>query len=287
MEVIHHETQDGLLCAQHCLNSLLQGDYYSAIDLANIARELDGIEREFVKDYSTNESSNYDDSGFFSIQVIQKALEAWKLELTSFKSSNELASYARNHPAEQNAYICNYKQHWYTIRKIGRYWFNLNSMFKKPELISDTYLSVLLKQLEYEGYSIFIVDGQLPTSQADLILMETNLNVKDILSSQNKDRDEIKKTSQEIDNSEFDEDELKSAIRLSLQECDFNSHEKSYPSLAYEEDSELKKAIEMSLQANSSSRENVKEPINSNSNQLTEADQIRKKRLEFLNKQKE
>lgn len=286
MEVIHHETQVGLLCAQHCLNSLLQGDYYSAIDLANIAHELDGIERGFVTECSASESSNYDDTGFFSIQVIQKALKTWNLELTSFKSSNQLATRARDYPAEQNAYICNYKQHWYTIRKIGKYWFNLNSMFKKPELISDTYLSVLLKQLEHEGYSIFIVDGELPTSQADLILMETNLNVKDILNSQNRDKEEIYNSSQVTGNTEFDEDELKHAIRMSLQDGDFDSHEKSYPSLAFEEDSELKKAIELSLQANGSSEKNS-EPLTSNSNQRTDPELIRKKRLEFLNKENE
>lgn len=68
MEFIFHETQDGLLCAQHCLNSLLQGDYYTAPDLANIARELDAIEN-VMSPTTSQESSNYDDTGYFSIQV--------------------------------------------------------------------------------------------------------------------------------------------------------------------------------------------------------------------------
>lgn len=85
MEHIFHETQDGSLCAQHCLNSLLQGDYYSAVDLAQIAEQLDTQERIHMSEAGTSssdyqrflsqESSNYDDSGFFSIQVLQKALE--------------------------------------------------------------------------------------------------------------------------------------------------------------------------------------------------------------------
>lgn len=37
--------QDGSLCAQHCLNSLLQGQFYSAVDLADLANELDSMER--------------------------------------------------------------------------------------------------------------------------------------------------------------------------------------------------------------------------------------------------
>lgn len=161
MEYIFHETQDGSLCAQHCLNSLLQGDYFSAVDLANIAHELDRIELNCMSEAGTatsdyqqflnQESNNYDDTGFFSIQVIQKALSSFNLELIQFNSPNQIAVNARQYPTEQKAYICNFKHHWYAIRKLGNYWFNLNSMFKKPELISDTYLSVLLAQLQNDG----------------------------------------------------------------------------------------------------------------------------------------
>jgi len=38
--------QEGSLCAQHCLNALLQGPYFSAVDLAEIGRQLDETERE-------------------------------------------------------------------------------------------------------------------------------------------------------------------------------------------------------------------------------------------------
>ena len=45
MDSIFHEQQEGALCAQHCLNSLLQGQYYTAVDLADIAKQLDDEER--------------------------------------------------------------------------------------------------------------------------------------------------------------------------------------------------------------------------------------------------
>ena len=38
--------QEGSLCAQHCLNNLLQGQYFSPVDLAEIAQQLDESERE-------------------------------------------------------------------------------------------------------------------------------------------------------------------------------------------------------------------------------------------------
>ena len=37
--------QEGQLCGQHCLNALLQGPYYTAVDLATLAEQLDQEER--------------------------------------------------------------------------------------------------------------------------------------------------------------------------------------------------------------------------------------------------
>lgn len=43
-------------------------------------------------------SSNYDDSGFFSIQVLQKALNDWNLELVLYSSSCAIAQEAMRDP---------------------------------------------------------------------------------------------------------------------------------------------------------------------------------------------
>lgn len=56
-----------------------------------------------------------------------------------------------------SAFICNYLQHWFSVRKIGNQWFNLNSLLSGPELISDTYLSLFLTQLQQEGISFINV----------------------------------------------------------------------------------------------------------------------------------
>lgn len=49
------------------------------------------------------------------------------------------------------AYICNYRDHWFTIRRIANQWFNLNSLLSGPELITNTYLAMFLAQLQQEG----------------------------------------------------------------------------------------------------------------------------------------
>ncbi len=179
--------QEGQLCAQHCLNSLLQGAYYTAVDLADIARQLDRDERaagggggdgDGSADASAAgrgrggeaASANMDDTGFFSVQVIARAIAVWGLELVNFNSSAETATAARRDPVAQSAFICNFREHWLTIRRLGSQWFNLNSLLTGPELISDTYLSLTLAQLQRDGYSIYLVVGDLPDCQADQLL---------------------------------------------------------------------------------------------------------------------
>ena len=178
MEKIFHEKQEGSLCAQHCLNSLLQGPYYDAVNLAQIAQELDEKERQAMAlgnidseeylDFMQQPSTNFDDSGYFSIQVLYQAIQTWNLQMIPFNS--QAAEQSRKEPTRESAYICNQQNHWLTIRKLGKQWFNLNSLKACPELISDTYLQLLLEQLRTEGYSIFIISGTLPSCEASIFL---------------------------------------------------------------------------------------------------------------------
>ncbi|XP_055123180.1 ataxin-3-like protein isoform X1 [Symphalangus syndactylus] len=78
MDFIFHEKQEGFLCAQHCLNNLLQGEYFSPVELASIAHQLDeeermrmaegGVTSEEYLAFLQQPSENMDDTGFFSIQ---------------------------------------------------------------------------------------------------------------------------------------------------------------------------------------------------------------------------
>ncbi|GAB1863804.1 ubiquitinyl hydrolase 1 [Camponotus japonicus] len=182
MESIFHEKQEGYLCAQHCLNALLQGPYFNAVDLASFGHQMDeeerirmaesGVDSEDYKLFLEQPSGNMDDSGYFSVQVISSALKVWGLELIPYNSTESTALLAQNDPSRMRAYICNYKGHWFTIRKLGNQWFNLNSMLSGPQLISDTYLAMYLAQLLQEGYSIFIVIGTLPQCPAEDVLLK-------------------------------------------------------------------------------------------------------------------
>lgn len=85
------------------------------------------------------------------MQVISSCLSVWGLELVRYTSQEPKAVEAQQSPESMKAYICNYKDHWFTIRKLAHQWFNLNSLSSGPKLISDTYLGLFLAQLHEEG----------------------------------------------------------------------------------------------------------------------------------------
>lgn len=185
-DLIYHEKQEGRLCAVHCLNNLLQGSYFTAVDLGNLADQLDeaelqqmaegGFDGEDYRRFVASPSSNKDDTGYFSLQVIQKALSNLTIEMIKFNSkSSNLAISLRANPTAAQAFICHYQDHWYALRKFGTQWINLNSVLSKPKPISDTYLSLFLEQLQTEGHSIYIIAGNLIQTEADQYLLENPL----------------------------------------------------------------------------------------------------------------
>lgn len=59
------------------------------------------------------------------------------------------------------------EDHWFSMRKFGEQWVNLNSTLNGPELLTDTYFTMLLTTLQQDGGRMFVVFGELPISEAD------------------------------------------------------------------------------------------------------------------------
>ncbi|PPQ63999.1 hypothetical protein CVT24_009428 [Panaeolus cyanescens] len=146
-----------------------------------------------------------DDTGFFSVQVIEKALKVWGLNLIRWRSEEmrpyqdhpeyvHQRSFSLNPPCKliqqrlQLGFILNLEQHWFTLRRFGNaepkieadegngHWFNLNSFLPAPEWVGKEYLKMVLQQSEAEGYSVFVITQAdpdaplaLPRTQADVI----------------------------------------------------------------------------------------------------------------------
>ncbi|KAM5129961.1 ataxin-3 [Mantella aurantiaca] len=275
MEVIFHEKQEGSLCAQHCLNNLLQGEYFSPVELSSIAMQLDeqermrmaegGMQSAEYRTFMQQPSGNMDDSGFFSIQVISDALRVWGLELILFNSP-EYQTLGID-PINERAFISNYKEHWFTVRKLGKQWFNLNSLLTGPELISDTYLALFLAQLQQEGYSIFVVKGDLPDCEADQLLqmiqvqqMQRPRLIGEDLAARNQRVQRSEEEPRLYDGSTMmdeDEENLQKALSLSRQQIDME-----------DEEADLRRAIQLSMQGGL--RQNMTESASSSQPQTSE-----------------
>lgn len=81
--LLYHEVQEGKLCAVHCVNTALQGPFFSEFDLAALANDLDQRERLVMLegsqspgaanaaagDFLAEGSHNVSLGGDFSIQV--------------------------------------------------------------------------------------------------------------------------------------------------------------------------------------------------------------------------
>ncbi|MED6111689.1 hypothetical protein PIB30_054661 [Stylosanthes scabra] len=165
--MLYHEVQESKLCAVHCVNTVLQGPFFSEFDLAALASDLDRKERQMMLpaalssgDFLSEESHNVSLDGDFSIQVLQKALEVWDLQVIPLDSP--VAEPAQIDPELENAFICHLQDHWFCIRKVNGEWYNFDSLYAAPQHLSKFYLSAYLDSLKGFGWSIFLVRGNFP-----------------------------------------------------------------------------------------------------------------------------
>ncbi|XP_060024464.1 ataxin-3 isoform X5 [Lagenorhynchus albirostris] len=186
----------------------------------------------------------------------------------------------------ERSFICNYKEHWFTVRKLGKQWFNLNSLLTGPELISDTYLALFLAQLQQEGYSIFVVKGDLPDCEADQLLQmirvqqmhRPKLIGEELaqLKEQRVQKTDLERVVEANDGSgmlDEDEEDLQRALALSRQEIDLE-----------DEEADLRRAIQLSMQG--TSRNICQDTPQTSGTHLT-SEELRKRREAYFEKQQQ
>jgi len=190
---VYFEAQDEetSLCGQHALNNLLQGAYFTAIDLGHIGAKLDEQEQNLL--YSINEEekmsedvpsqynannneyepqgrdrkySNVSMEGLFSIDVIIAALRSIKMDALPLSHPDCLS--ANTQPDKENGFIFYQMSHWLAYRKIHGVWYDLNSQSNylllkpQPVRISEFFLSAQLSKLQDEGFQVYVIRGQFP-----------------------------------------------------------------------------------------------------------------------------
>ncbi|XP_073098056.1 ataxin-3 isoform X3 [Manis javanica] len=257
MESIFHEKQEGSLCAQHCLNNLLQGEYFSPVELSSIAHQLDeeermrmaegGVTSEDYRTFLQQPSGNMDDSGFFSIQVISNALKVWGLELILFNSPEYQR--LRVDPINERSFICNYKEHWFTVRKLGK-------QGDLPDCEADQLLQMIRVQQMHRPKLIGEELAQLKEQRVQKTDLEQVLEAND--------------GSGMLDE---DEEDLQRALALSRQEIDME-----------DEEADLRRAIQLSMQGSS---RNTSQDIPQTSSTPLTSEELRKRREAYFEKQQQ
>jgi hypothetical protein len=111
------------------------------------------------------QSQNVRADGFFSIQVIVGALQNAGFEMNRVGSSD--SNFNIEHANRETGFIFNRSQHWFSLRNIGGYWFDLNSMKPVPVHLSDTHVRMFVEQMKQDGYDVFIVRGRFAPTELE------------------------------------------------------------------------------------------------------------------------
>lgn len=238
-----------------------------------------------------------DDTGFFSVQVISKALALWNLELVPLYSSDEIAKDMRENPTKAQAYIFNMESHWYCIRRFKcdpthrppsnetYAYFNLDSLLSRPDYMTNSFLIEYLKQMQNEGYSIFVVSGDFPECAAEPIKYMPN----SVAPPQSTQFIDLTKSDSKASNASENDDDIQRAIQLSLAEFS-NKYDRYMPnelrasssgaSTSTESNSDLDAALKLSLECFGGTGQELSGSTNKTEN-LT-PNQMRDKRLAYF-----
>ncbi|KAI8817177.1 Josephin-domain-containing protein [Fimicolochytrium jonesii] len=154
---IYHEHQHKLLCGMHVVNNLLQRHRYN-----QAAMNALGVHLEAADGLPAN--SLWSPDGNYAIDVLELALRRENISVTQLQ--NDLVNGARDLAQEEEAFIVHQNHHWVAFRRFEGVWYILDSTARAPEQVETAYMSALLQQLLWNGFSIFAVRGNLPLHRA-------------------------------------------------------------------------------------------------------------------------
>lgn len=157
---IYHEKQVGSLCAVHAMNNLLQGPLFDQWQLYEVADQLDKEERRLMGGTDIDLTGNSRADGFFNVQVIRVLLERMGYAMDLVKA--EAGKSPIKNVGQENGFICNKREHWFAIRRVGAEWFDLNSCLRTPQHYTNADVHHHINEAMREGYAVFAVRGNYP-----------------------------------------------------------------------------------------------------------------------------
>ena len=115
------QNEGSMLCAQHALNNVLQGHFFDATQLGQIAAELAAYEADQLglqPGMSDLGSRHMDDTGYFSVEVLDRAFRTWDMHLERWRPHERFKA-RYDHPENEFAFVLNLGSHWFVIRGFG------------------------------------------------------------------------------------------------------------------------------------------------------------------------
>jgi len=179
---VYFEAQDpeSALCGRHAINNLLQGAYFTSIDLGNIGAQLDEQEQKLMSSAPSSNSSpvrnggssngtddnpysNVSLDGYFSVEVLFSALR--QLNIDALPLSHPECTAANENPTKEEGFIFYQMAHWIAYRRIHGVWYDLNSQSNflmldpQPVRVSDFFLSAQMSKLQDDGFTVYVIRG--------------------------------------------------------------------------------------------------------------------------------
>ena len=180
---VYFERQGGdRLCGVHCLNSLLQGPIFTQADLNKFAAELDKEESSLLVSEQKNpqprsmtisslsnrpQSHNVDDTGNFSLGVLEKALKSkYNLVVENAARRDIIQSISRDGFEAHDGFVIHLRDHWFSARAIPnpsypgvREWYFLDSLKNGPQPVTENDLWGTIQGLIQSGNNVFSISG--------------------------------------------------------------------------------------------------------------------------------
>lgn len=95
--------------------------------------------------------------------ALNSALKSFNLDLQPLVSVRDPDF--KHH--EQNAFLVFQRGRWFTLRRFGKHWMNLNDVNKRPCQILPVHLAISISHLQDDGCTTYVVRGSLPPCRAD------------------------------------------------------------------------------------------------------------------------
>jgi ataxin-3 len=258
------------LCGLHALNAIIQGPSFNESNLYAIAEELNKKENDLLDNKGQTDAdgtNNVADDGNYNVQVLTEALQNFgEYQLEIFIKPNVISE--TQSFSEEQGYLCNSADHWFTIRKVHGTWFNLNStnMDPGPQIVSDFYLDTFMASVANDGYTIFTVRGQdlpLPNKEDNkdslrknqfyiglTYLQQDNATHKRALNTDGADQSDVQEA---VRRSMLDAEQNNDYVPHGVNDNDYNAHQHNFNfggsnGGKTQEELDLEEALRLSMQ---------------------------------------